>query len=171
LKRVFGTTDVFEIAKEIIRKGEIKLTTEQRRRMVEEKKRQIAEIISKKGINPQTNAPHPPQRILKAMEDAGVNIDPFAPADMQVERVLKAIKALLPIKFEKVLIQLKIPPEYAGRVYGILKKSSSIKRERWLESGDLQVEIEILGGMKTEVLERVANLTHGQFESKILKRE
>jgi ribosome maturation protein SDO1 len=115
LQKTFGTTDVFKIAEEIIKKGEFSLTTEQKRELIEEKKNQIANLISKRAINPQTNTPHPPQRILNAMESVGVNIDPFVDAEIQVERVLKAIKPILPIKFEKVLLQLKIPAEYSGK--------------------------------------------------------
>ena len=77
LQKAFGTTDAYKIAERIIRDGELQLTTEQRREMTEQKKTQIAEIISRRAINPQTNAPHPPQRVLRTMEKSGVSIDPF----------------------------------------------------------------------------------------------
>ena len=47
LQEVFGTTDVLEIAKQIIKKGEIQLTTEQRKKLVEEKKREIINRIAR----------------------------------------------------------------------------------------------------------------------------
>ena len=102
LQKNFGTTDIFKIAEKIIRNGELQLTTEQRRAMVEQKKTQIANIIARKGINPQTNAPNPPQRILNVMDKAGVSIDPFMDAELQIDKILKAIKVMLPIKFQKV---------------------------------------------------------------------
>jgi len=43
LMKHFKTTDQFEIAKQIMDKGDLNMNTEQRRKMIEEKKRQIVE--------------------------------------------------------------------------------------------------------------------------------
>jgi ribosome maturation protein SDO1 len=171
LQKVFGTTDIMKIAQKIIKEGELQLTTEQRRAMVEQRRNQIVNIIAKKGINPQTNTPHPPQRILNVMEKAGVNIDPFIDAEMQVDRVLKEIKVLIPIKFQKVTLQLKIPPQFAGKTYTILKSSGTILNEQWLNDGSLQVSMQVLAGIQDELFQKLASLTHGQYESKVVKRE
>jgi ribosome maturation protein SDO1 len=171
LQKVFGTTDIMKIAERIIKEGELQLTTEQRRRMVEQKKIQIANIISKRGINPQTNTPHPPQRIINAMEQVGVNIDPFLDAELQVDKVLKSIKTILPIKFQKVTIEIKIPPQFSGSAYSVLKGVGSVVGEEWRGDGSLLVRVEILAGMQDELFQKLASLTHGNFESKILKRE
>jgi len=170
LQRVFGTTDVFKIAEKILRDGELQLTTEQRKEMVEQKRTQIVEIISKRGINPQTNAPHPPQRILNALDKTGINIDPFTDAELQVDAVVKALKVLLPISFQRVTIAIRVQPQYAGRVYSILKGIGSVKKEQWLNDGSLQVEVDVLAGMQQELYDKMASLTHGSFESKIVKR-
>ena len=171
LQKIFGTADYKKIAEKIIKEGELQLTTEQRREMTNQKRMQIAAIISKRGINPQTNAPNPPQRILTAMDKAGVNVDPFVDAELQIDKVLKLIKPILPIKFQKALIQMKFPPQFAGKVYSDLKKSGEIKNEQWLNDGSLQVQIEILAGVQDEIFQKMSNVTHGQFESKVLKRE
>jgi len=47
LEKHFKTSDIFKVAEEIIRHGEVQLTTEQRRRMLDEKRKQIADIISR----------------------------------------------------------------------------------------------------------------------------
>jgi ribosome maturation protein Sdo1 len=39
-----------------------------------------------------------------------------------------------------------------------------------LNDGSLQVEIELLAGMQQDLFDKMANLTHGSFESKIVKR-
>ena len=77
IKEVFGTTDIEKIVTEIVLKGQIQLTTEQRHKLQEKKKRIIIDTISREGINPQTNAPNPPNRIENAMEEAKIHIDPF----------------------------------------------------------------------------------------------
>jgi len=170
LQKFFGTVDINKIAEKIIREGQLQLTTEQRREMVERKKNQIANIISRKGINPQTNAPNPPQRIMAAMEKAGVNVDPFVDADLQIEKVLKAIRPLVPIKFEKITYQFKIPAQYSGKAYSTLKSSGTILSEQWLNDGSLQLSLEAIAGMQDEIFQKLSGLTHGQFESKVLKK-
>ena len=170
LKNAFGTTDIYKIAEKIIKEGEFQLTTEQRREFIENKKIQIANLISKKGINPQTNAPHPPQRILNAMNEVGVNIDPFQDAEQQVEKVLKEVKKLLPIKFEKVVYQIMIPAQFYGKVYSQLKNFGNVSNEKWLTNGNFQAEIEIFSGIKSEFLEKMANLTQGNFQAKELRK-
>ncbi|MCD6371098.1 MAG: ribosome assembly factor SBDS [Candidatus Aenigmarchaeota archaeon] len=170
LQKKFGTTDVYEIALRIIKKGEIQLTTEQRRKMIEQKKQQIAEIISKRGINPQTNLPHPPQRILNAMNQTGIKIDPFIDAELQVERIIKEIRKILPIKLEKVEIELIIPPQYTGKVYNIIKNAGEVNEEKWLEDGSLKINVEVLSGIRDDLFKKIGDITRGNFQSKIVKK-
>lgn len=171
LQRAFGTTDATKIAAKILKEGEIQITTEQRREMTEQKRHLIAALISKRGINPQTNTPHPEQRIMNAMQQAGVNIDPFADAEMQLERVVKAIKPILPLRFQNVTLQVKIPPQFAGKAYSAIKSSGKVTGEQWLNDGSLQANIEMLAGVMDDFTQKLANLTHGSFESKVTKRE
>ena len=109
LKKVFGTTDFETIAQRIITKGEIHLTAEQRKHMVEMKRSQIITFISRNAINPQTKLPHPPKRIEMAMEEARVSVDPFKHVDEQVKEVMKALRPLIPIKFAEARYAVKIP--------------------------------------------------------------
>lgn len=171
LQKTFGTKDVLAVAAKILKDGEMQLTTEQRREMVSQKKNQIVALIARKAINPQTNTPHPPQRILNAMEQAGVQIDPFVDAELQVDKIVKAIKNLLPIKFQKIVLQVKIPAQFAGKCFSILKSSGTMQQENWLNDGSLQASLEILAGVQDELTQKIAGLTHGQYELKVLKRE
>ena len=87
INKIFGTNDISEVAKRIILEGTIQLTTEQRKAMQETKRKQIVASIVRNAINPQTGAPHPTQRIELAMKEAKVQIDPFKPVDIQVQKV------------------------------------------------------------------------------------
>ncbi|HUV82459.1 MAG TPA: ribosome assembly factor SBDS, partial [archaeon] len=112
LDSTFETKDIYEIAKHIILHGEIHLTTEQRKRILDEKKRKIISFIAANAINPQTKTPHPPARIEHAMDEAGVHIDPIKSVDEQVNIVMKAIRPVIPIRFEEVNVAVKISKEY-----------------------------------------------------------
>ena len=168
LHKAFGTTDVFEIAKRIIREGEIQLTTEQRNRFIEEKKKEIANIISRQGIDPKTKLPHPVTRILNAMEESHVVIDPFRPAKDQVKGVLERIQEILPISLERIEIAIRIPIEYAGKANSIVREITEVKKEDWTSDAWIAV-IEIPAGIQSDIYDRLNKLTGGKVEVKILK--
>jgi len=169
LREIFGTTDPIEVAKQIILKGEVQLTTEQRRKMLEERKRQIVAIIARNAINPQTRTPHPPQRIERAMEEAKVHIDPLKSAEEQVPMVLKAIKRLIPIKFEKIKIAVKLSAEDYGRVYGDLTKMGVITREEWQPDGSWIGIVEIPAGIQGDFLGMLNKKTHGRVQTRFIE--
>ncbi|MCL5429978.1 MAG: hypothetical protein M1504_00705 [Candidatus Marsarchaeota archaeon] len=54
IKKAFGTTDVAKVIDMILKKGDVPITTEQRQKMAEEKRKQIIEIIAKNSIDPRT---------------------------------------------------------------------------------------------------------------------
>ncbi len=169
LKEVFGTTDINEIAKIIITKGQVQLTTEQRRKMLEDKKKQIVAEIAKNAINPQTNTPHPPQRIEKAIEEAKVHIDPFKSVQEQIPIVIKAISKLIPIKIEKLKIEIKVSGDAYGKIYQDLVRMGTLIKEEWLDNGSWVGVVEIPAGMQVEFFDLLNKKLHGNLEAKILK--
>ncbi|WP_010479152.1 ribosome assembly factor SBDS [Thermococcus zilligii] len=171
MEKIFGTSDPYEVAKIILRKGEVQLTAEQRRQMLEDKKRYIATIIHRHAVDPRTGYPHPVDRILRAMEEAGVHVDIFKDAEEQVPAVIKAIRSLLPIKLEVKVIAVKIPSDYVGKAYGEVRKFGTIKREEWGSDGSWMFVIEIPGGIEEEFYEKLNALTKGEALTKLLERK
>ncbi len=169
LEKQFHTADVFAIAKEIIRKGEVQVTTEQRRAMVDAKRKQIVDYISRNAINPQTNAPHPPARISAAMDEAKYHVDPFGGVDAQVEEVLAKLRPLLPIRLEHVKLKLHVPGQFYPKIIGEVKALARIVSEEWLADGGWSAIVEIPGGIQTELLDRLNARAKGQVESAMVK--
>jgi len=99
LEKIFQTKDVREIIKRIILEGDVQITAEQRKEMLEQKRKQIIEYIRRNAIDPRTNAPHTYARIEAALEQARINIDIFKPVEAQAREIVKAIKPILPLKF------------------------------------------------------------------------
>lgn len=161
LQAAFGTLEAEKIAEQIVKRGEVQLTTEFRRKKIEEKRKQVAALISKYAINPQTKMPHPQDRILNAMDIARSQIDPFKPAEQQVEDVLKAIKSVLPISMEEAKLAVEIPAQYSGRVYGLLKDLGTVTDQQWLNDGSLVVKLTIPAGLRESVYKRLGGLTNG----------
>ena len=165
----FGTAEPLAVAKQIIQRGEIQLTTDQRRQMLEAKRKQIVQYIAANAINPQTGAPHPPQRIENAMEEAKVHIDPFKPVEEQVKDVLDALRPLLPIRFEKVRIAVKLSAEDSAKAYGDIKGYGTILKEEWSPTGAWLGVVEMPAGLQTDFLERLNAKTRGNVETRVLK--
>ncbi len=171
LVKIFETSDATEVAKRIIKEGEIQLTTEQRRKMLEDRKKQVIAIIARHAINPQTGAPHPPQRVERAMEEAKVHIDFNKSAEEQVPVVVKALRPILPIKFEEWRIAVRIPPQYAGRAYPVAKGFGVLKKEEWLKDGSWAFLMELPAGVVDEFFRELNAVTKGEVETKILEKK
>jgi len=167
LKKVFQTEDMNIIVKKIIQDGEVHLTTEQRRTMLEKKRLEIINFISRNTINPQTKAPHPPQRIENAMEQEKVHVDAFKSVEEQVTEIVKAIRHTIPISMEKVDFAVKIPSQYAGRCSSIIHKFE-MKKEEWLNDGSLVAEFLLPAGAKQDLMNELNSITHGEIVVKII---
>ncbi|MEZ0393913.1 MAG: ribosome assembly factor SBDS [Desulfurococcaceae archaeon] len=168
LREAFGTEDVRTIAVEIIKNGELQLTAEQRRRFQEERRRQLINLIARNAIDPKTKLPIPTTRIELALEQARFSVDPFKPAEAQLEEAVSRIAKVIPIKLAKALISVRIPPEYAPRAYKALSGYGQIKKSEWQRDGSLYLEIEVPAGLQQEFIDRVNSLTKGSSTVKIL---
>jgi len=170
LTKVFETTDVVAIAAKIIKKGEIQLTAEQRKRIIENKRRQVVSFIAMNAINPQTGTPHPPIRIERAMEEARVNIDPTKSVEEMVNVTMKAIRPIIPIRFEEVDVAVKIPPAYAPKAYGEIATFAKLQKEQWQNDGSWVGVVRLPAGLQDEFYSLVNRLSKGDAETKLLKR-
>jgi ribosome maturation protein SDO1 len=161
LMKHFKTTDATEVAKQIIAKGELNLTTDQRRKMVEEKRKQIVQYINRSFVDPKTHLPHPVVRIEAAMDEARVSIDPFKRSEDQAKTVIEGLRKILPLKSEIVRLTVTVPPQYSAQSFNILKSSGDFKGEEWLSDGSLRVIVEMNAGLKAQFLDRLGSISKG----------
>jgi ribosome maturation protein SDO1 len=169
IKEVFGTTDPLEVAKQIVVKGEVQLTAEQRKEMQESKRKRIVSEIARNAINPQTNGPHTVQRIELAMEEAKVHIDPFKSVEAQVKDVLDKLRPLIPIRFDKMRIAVKLTGDEYGRCYEDIIHFGKIVKEEWQTNGNWIGVVEIPAGMRDDFYAKLNEKTKGNVETKQLK--
>ena len=169
LQKNFGTEDVIEIAKKIILKGDIQLTTEQRHKIQKNKRNRIIDTIVRNAMDPKTKAPHPRQRIELAMKEAGVHIDPFKPVNEQVKTVIDVLRPIMPISMELVRISVKIPSQYIGKAYGVARNYGTLEREDWQSDGSWIGIIRLPAGMQTDFYDKLNEVTKGDISTKILK--
>jgi ribosome maturation protein SDO1 len=168
LHKAFGNSNIWDIARKILREGEVQLTTEQRHKMVEDKKKEIATTIAMQGMDPRTKTPHPVARILNAIAEAKVHIDPFKPAKEQVKAVLEKIQEVLPISLERIEIAIRVPIEFAGKANSIVREITDVKKEEWTSSAWIAM-VEIPAGLQSDIYDKLNKLTAGRVEVKIVK--
>ncbi len=166
LQEVFGTTNPIKIASIILKKGTLQLTTEQRKQLVEDKRRQIISVISRQCVDPKTDLPHPPMRIEHAMKQIHFSIDPFRDVEEQAREIIKLLRPILPLKMEQVSVAVRIPPEHASKVYGTVKGFGVIKREQWQADGSWSATVEMPAGLYGPFLEKMGKITRGNLEAK-----
>ena len=172
LEEVFGTTDPLEIIPEIIRRGEIQITAEQRREMQERKHNQLVNKIARNAVNPQMDdAPHPPERIERALEEAGFKIDPMEPVENQVDDALDDLRPVIPIRFDEMVMAVQIPAEYAGSAQAQVRQFGDLEREEWQSDGSWVGVIRFPAGMQNEFYDVVNEHTSGEAETRIVKDE
>jgi len=165
----FGSTDIFEIAQEIIKHGEFKLTHEQRKQLEAEKTEAIITYISKRAMNPQTGHPHPPDRIRQAMEEAKIHVNPFIDVEEQVQTVVKSLLVILPISFESVKLQITIPAAFSGKGYNMVASAGIIKSESWEQNGSWTGLVELPASQRQSLYDDLSKLTKGQVKIDIVR--
>jgi len=168
MMKAFNTIDHVEVAANILKKGQIQLTAQQRKEMQEEKRLKVVTTIAREAINPQTKLPHPVRRIEIAMEEAKVRIDPFKSVDEQVNTTLKAIRIKIPIRFERVKVAIRVPGDFSGKVYGAIPEFGKTIKEEWQQDGSWVAVVDIPGGMQENFYLKLNELTRGQVETKLL---
>lgn len=169
LMKAFKTTDPTAIATIILQKGDLNLTTDQRRKMVSEKRKQIVEFIAKNFVDPRSHLPHPPLRIEQAMDDARVSVDPFKNVDEQTKEIVEQLRSIIPLKSENLLLEILVPAQFAAQSYSVLKSVGSLKKEEWQANGSLKVILDIPAAARANVIDRLGSITKGSASVEVSK--
>jgi ribosome maturation protein SDO1 len=171
LEKIFKTTIFEEIAKKIILKGEIHLTTEQRRRLTEEKRRRVIAFIASNTVNPQNGLPHPVTRIELALKGVRVNFDPFKSVDELVKETIRVLRPILPIRLEERRIAVKFPMDFAARAFGAISIAAYVTMEmnEWQNDGSWICVVKIPAGMQEEFFSLANHVAKGDAQIKVLE--
>ena len=164
----FGSLDLIDIYKKILAEGSIQLTSQQKKEMVEQKRKRIISHIAANAMNPQTGGPHPPQRIENAIEEIRYSVDPIESDEKQMEKIVSKIKLLIPISFDKIRVAIKIPAIHVGKCYGQLSGLGSIESEEYQKDGSWIGIIEMAAAAQTKLEDLLGSVTKGTAEIKAL---
>jgi ribosome maturation protein SDO1 len=172
LEEVFGTTEPLEIIPEVIKRGEIQITAEQRREMQEQKHKQLVNRITRNAVNPQMDdAPHPPERIESALEETDFTVDPMEPVENQIDDALDALRPVIPIRFDEVTMAAQLPADYAGSGQAKVREFGELEREEWQPDGSWIGVVTFPAGMQNDFYELVNEVSSGEAETRMLRDE
>ncbi len=166
LEEAFGTTDVDEIAKKIVKGGEVLVTQEQRSAEQEKKFKQVVDFLTTNAIDPKTGNPHSAERIKNALEQAKVNIKNI-PIENQIKDVLQEISKVIPIRLEMKKVKITVPAIHTGKAYGIFAQYK--ENEKWLDNGDLEVMVKVPSGIIMDFYDKLNSVTHGSALTEEIK--
>ena len=136
--------------------------------MIENKRKQIIDFISRQCVDPKTNLPHPSLRIENALEQIHYSIDPFKPVEEQAREMIKLMRPILPLKMEQISISVHVPVEWSAKTYGTIKGFGTIKQEEWRADGSWYGILEVPAGLYGQFLEKLGQITKGSGEVKII---
>lgn len=154
----FGTTNIEDIGKIIVKKGEVLVDQNHRSEEHEKKIKQVVEFLTRNAIDPQSGHPISPTRIQSALEQAHVNIK-NSPIDSQISEILAKISSIIPIKIETKKIKITIPAIHTGRAYGVIGQYK--EKENWLNDGSLEVIVNIPAGITLDFYDKLNSATQG----------
>lgn len=165
LDKVFGTEDVKKIALEIIKKGEIQLSSSYREKQASMLRNRILDSIASMAIDSTTNLPIPRKRIELAMEEIHHNFDINKAEKEQMEDILLKLKKIIPIKLGEFSYSAEIPLAYANDALSYLKRLAAIKSNIRNDSG-ISVSFSVKAGHEGELLSKLKSVTHGTITLK-----
>lgn len=166
LQDAFGTSDIYEVAKQIIQRGEVQKTQEYRDEEREKKVRQVVNLILKNATD-QHGRPYTEGRIKSAIDSIHYSFD-NRPAEKQMSDVVSKLKEVIPIKIETKRIKITIPAQYTGQAYGLIQEYK--ESEEWLSNGNLQAVLNIPAGLVMDFFDKINSVAHGAVQSEELQQ-
>eukprot|EP00042_Codosiga_hollandica_P042116 m.382561 g.382561 ORF g.382561 m.382561 type:complete len:257 (+) comp56250_c0_seq7:61-831(+) len=105
----FGTDNQEEICLEILAKGELQVSKEEREQASDSTFKEIAAIVSDKCVNPDTQRPYSITQIERAMKDIHFSIKPTKSVKQQALEVIKSLKETIAIERAAMTLRIRLP--------------------------------------------------------------
>ncbi|KAJ7480091.1 SBDS protein C-terminal domain-containing protein [Mycena galericulata] len=142
LQKAFGKTEIAEIVKEILKKGEVQVGEKERDHDLTALRKEIATLVAEKCEDPATQRPYAVGMIEKAMAEAGFSVKQDKTAKSQVSACIKQLQSdsTLPIQRSRMRVRISMPTADGKRL-----------REKILEGAET-VEDDEMGQDEWEVI-------------------
>jgi len=129
LSKAFSTTDQEKIIETILEKGEIQVSTEERKLQLDNSFKDIAQIVVEKCVNPETGRPLTVGMVEKAMKDIHYSVKPGKSAKQQALDVIRLLRdksdfpiARAPMRI-KLIIEAKDADKLNAEIHDVIQKT------------------------------------------------
>ncbi|KAG6857664.1 hypothetical protein H0H87_010233 [Tephrocybe sp. NHM501043] len=118
LQKSFGTTEIADVVKEILKKGEVQVGEKERDHDLTALRKEIATLVAEKCVEPATQRPYPVGMIEKAMAEAGFSVKQNKTAKSQVSECIKQLQSdsNLPIQRARMRVRVSTPTAEGKRL-------------------------------------------------------
>lgn len=107
----FGTTDQRAVCQEILDKGELQVSEQERGALYETIFRDIASIVVDKTVNPENNKPYTIALIQNAMKQIQYSVNVSKTSKSQALEVIRKLRDVMPIARASMLLRVVYPSE------------------------------------------------------------
>ncbi|KAF8320592.1 Shwachman-Bodian-diamond syndrome protein [Cantharellus anzutake] len=173
LKKAFGKTEVNEIVKEILKKGELQVGEKERAHELENLWKEIANMVAEKCEDPSTSRPYPVGIIEKAMHEAGFSVKTGKSAKSQVLDCVKILqeKSTLPIRRSKMRVRVTMPAKDGKRLKEkVIEGAEKVEDEDWGGQDEWEVIMLIDPGQFKVIGELLQNEVKGKGRLETLEQ-
>lgn len=143
LTKAYGTDDEEKIVLEILAKGQLQVSKEEREQKQEATYTEVAKLVSERCINPDTKKPYTIAQIERAMKDVHVSIRTEQSSKKQALEVIKTLKENdIPIERANLLLRIWLPQSQAKTIKSAIKDMLTIESEEWDDDLELLCSID-----------------------------
>ena len=170
LEQSFGTKETSKCILEILKKGELQVSTLERNNQLQTMQKDIINIIAEKTVHPDTKRPYPPSMIEKAVDQLHFSINSGKSAKQQALDVIKLLQQqqIIPIQRAQMKIQIKMPTKDGKRLKDRLMESISTVIEEDFGTAEYQIECLIDPGQFKVLTDLVQAETRGKGHVDVL---
>ena len=126
LIEAFGTADQALVCREILDKGELQVSEQERVALLDSTFRDVASIVADKAINPENNRPYTVSMIQNAMRQIHYSVNVSKSSKSQALDVIRKLKAIMPIARASMLLRVVCPSKYSESMKEILLKEFNV---------------------------------------------
>lgn len=120
LLEAFGTADQKLVCREILEKGEMQVSEQERGALYESMFRDVAAIVVDKSVNPENNRPYTISMILNAMKQLHFSVNTSKSAKSQALDVIRKLRDVMPIARACMLLRVTAPAVHQSSVRELL---------------------------------------------------
>lgn len=161
LAKAYGTDDEAQIVLEILAKGQLQVSKEEREQKQGATYTEVAKLVAERCINPDTKKPYTIAQIERAMKDLHVSIRPEHSSKKQALEAIKTLKASIPIERANLLLRVQLPGAQAKAI-----KAAIAPLVGAIESEDWDDDLELICSIDPGQYRAISDLVQAQSKGK-----